>query len=247
MDLHANLQSGLQEGAPGFYGKVTSHGDFVTRRLPQDFVSPWDDWLQHSLAASRDQLQREWLETWLTSPIWRFGLAPGVIGASGWAGVMMPSVDRVGRHFPLTIAGPVSGGCQIFEWVREGKSWYENLEDLALSSLSEGFQMAQLESALQATPGLAEMLALSRIGSQPPIDPAAAVCYSWQEYTQLEAFLPSLANEIAHLTLHGYSFWWTEGSQKVLPSLLVCRGLPSAEQYCALLDGRWREHGWQWR
>ena len=167
MDLHANLQSGLQEGAPGFYGKVTSHGDFVTRRLPQDFVSPWDDWLQHSLAASRDQLQREWLETWLTSPIWRFGLAPGVIGASGWAGVMMPSVDRVGRHFPLTIAGPVSGGCQIFEWVREGKSWYENLEDLALSSLSEGFQMAQLESALQATPGFGR-----NAGAEPDWQPA---------------------------------------------------------------------------
>ena len=31
-------------------------------------------------------------------PIWRFVLLPGLIGSNGWAGVLMPSVDRVGRR-----------------------------------------------------------------------------------------------------------------------------------------------------
>ena len=29
----------------GFYGKLPSEGDFVTRRLPWEFTSAWDDWL----------------------------------------------------------------------------------------------------------------------------------------------------------------------------------------------------------
>ena len=33
----------------GFYGKIPSQGDFVTRRLPWEFTSAWDDWLQQGV------------------------------------------------------------------------------------------------------------------------------------------------------------------------------------------------------
>ena len=43
-----------------------------------------------------------------------------------------------------------------------------------------------------------------------------------------------------------YTLWWTEGSEDIMPSLLVCSGLPPAEGFAALLDGRWQEAGaWQ--
>jgi len=89
---------------PGFYGKVPGLGDFVSRRLPQAFIDPWDVWLQAAIASSRQQLGEQWLDIYLTSPLWRYALSPGSCGARGWAGVLMPSVDRVGRYFPLTIA-----------------------------------------------------------------------------------------------------------------------------------------------
>ena len=28
----------------GFYGKLASRGDFVSRALPQSFIGPWDSW-----------------------------------------------------------------------------------------------------------------------------------------------------------------------------------------------------------
>lgn len=31
---------------PGFFGKVRTQGDFVSRRLPPEFVQPWDICLQ---------------------------------------------------------------------------------------------------------------------------------------------------------------------------------------------------------
>jgi len=48
-------------------------------------------------------MQERWLEAYLTSPVWRFVLSPGICGDGAYGGVMVPSVDRVGRYFPLTI------------------------------------------------------------------------------------------------------------------------------------------------
>lgn len=49
---------------------------------------------------------------------------------------------------------------------------------------------------------------------------------------------------IADVLLQGHSLWWSEGSPSVAPSMLVCRGMPQAESFAAMLDGRWRERGW---
>ncbi len=91
----------------GFYGKLPVVGDFVSRRLPNEFIKPWDGWLQSAIAASREELGDEWLNSYLTSPIWRFLLSPGVCGNKAVAGIMMPSVDRVGRYYPLNRCGIV--------------------------------------------------------------------------------------------------------------------------------------------
>ncbi len=87
----------------GFYGKLPSHGDFLRRRVSDAFVGVWDGWLQECLTASRASLGDRWLDIYLTSPVWRFACAAGVCGRSPVIGVMAPSVDRVGRYFPLTL------------------------------------------------------------------------------------------------------------------------------------------------
>jgi type VI secretion system protein ImpM len=90
--------------AIGFCGKLPARGDFVSAGLPRRFVDPWHDWMQRMLAASREALAEAWLEVWLEAPVWRFTLSPGVCGPDGVLGLWMPSVDRVGRYFPLTFA-----------------------------------------------------------------------------------------------------------------------------------------------
>src|SRR6185295_13380063 len=89
---------------PGWYGKLPNLGDFASRRLPPSFVDGWDAFLQRGLVAARDEWGPGWLDRYLVAPILRFWLGPGVLGDGAWAGLVMPSVDRVGRHFPLTVA-----------------------------------------------------------------------------------------------------------------------------------------------
>ena len=62
-----SYESAVTESPTGFFGKLVSHGDFVSRRLPESFMQVWDSWLQHGLLASREALGATWLETYLTS------------------------------------------------------------------------------------------------------------------------------------------------------------------------------------
>jgi len=88
----------------GWYGKIPVTGDFIARRLATAFSEPWDRWLQGVMDGSRERLGARWRDTFLSMPAWRFILAPGMVTPNAWAGLMVPSVDAVGRYFPLTVA-----------------------------------------------------------------------------------------------------------------------------------------------
>jgi type VI secretion system protein ImpM len=88
----------------GFSGKIPARGDFVHGGLPRDFLDPWNDWLERVIADSRDLMGDAWLAAFLEAPVWRFTLPPGSCGARAAVGLFLPSVDRVGRYFPLTFA-----------------------------------------------------------------------------------------------------------------------------------------------
>ena len=88
----------------GFYGKLPSRGDFVRSGLPRDFTDRWDDWLQSVMAGSRTLMGDAWLPAFLEAPVWRFTLPRGLCGERAALGVMLPSVDKAGRYFPLTFA-----------------------------------------------------------------------------------------------------------------------------------------------
>ncbi len=133
----------------GFYGKLPSEGDFVTRRLPWEFTSAWDDWLQQGMQASREALGAGWLEHYLSAPIWRFQLAPGVCGPSGWRGLFFASVDRVGRYFPLTLAFPDAGGPALASLSAEADAWLA-IEDAALAGLAPTLAVADLDRMIEA-------------------------------------------------------------------------------------------------
>jgi type VI secretion system protein ImpM len=93
----------------GFWGKLPSRGDFVRAALSRDFIEPWDAWLSAAMAETRDRLGEAWHDAWMIAPVWRFALSAELCGPRAVVGLWMPSVDRAGRHFPLTIATEIIG------------------------------------------------------------------------------------------------------------------------------------------
>ena len=50
--------------------------------------------------------------------------------------------------------------------------------------------------------------------------------------------------DIAERLCEPNSAWLAEPSELFGRALLLCEDLPAGEQFCAMMDGRWVEHGW---
>ena len=120
--------------ARGFAGKIPARGDFVHAGLPRDFADPWHDWQSSVIAGSRTLMGDVWLEAFLEAPVWRFVLPPGLCGTRAAIGLIMPSVDKVGRYFPLTFAALPDAGTPAEEnWA----DWLDAVETLGRLALDE--------------------------------------------------------------------------------------------------------------
>ncbi|WP_250475492.1 type VI secretion system-associated protein TagF [Caballeronia sp. GAFFF1] len=162
-------------GTAGCFGKLRSNGDFVRRRLPSSFVEPWDVMLQAGLLASRDALGPAWLDAYLTAPLWCFALGGAVLGSVAWAGVLMPSVDRAGRHFPLTIAAPIAADA-CADWMPHSGGWFARCRVLALTTLMPHARLADFDAELSALSNASDE------GEAPPrMAGAKGRCVWWHE------------------------------------------------------------------
>jgi type VI secretion system protein ImpM len=126
-------------GPVGVFGKLPALGDFLLRGLPAGFADPWHAWLADGLVTCRDLLGDDWLAAYLEAPVWRFALAGGTCGPDLVTGVLMPSVDAVGRYFFLTLAFPASISLEAAPRGPEG--WYDSLDTLAREALDEPFAL----------------------------------------------------------------------------------------------------------
>lgn len=224
------------------YGKLPAHGDFIQRDLPPAFVREWDEWLQHFVARTREKMGTQWLDIYLTSPIWRFALSTGVIAEGGWAGIVLPSVDQVGRYFPFTIAVPLPERQNPLEFMSTQTGWYSAIEVLGLGALNSEIALDDLVEEL----GKIELNIDSVYTPADPLtDPTGMqVELEFEEQSSATAYAQMLDAVLAK-TLNYYSIWSTTGSERVTPSVFYTQGLPTPAKLPAMLDGHWQEWGWQ--
>jgi type VI secretion system protein ImpM len=212
----------------GFFGKIPSHGDFITRELPRAFLDVWDRWLQECIAASKSQLGERWLDVYLTSPIWRFAVAPGVCGASAWAGVLMPSVDRVGRYFPLTIATALDGEVNALLVPGRMDAWLDAVEALALHALdNDKFDAGALQAALAEAPEPR----LDR--GRPELTDGIGSAWSIALYGMAsERLAADVAAALVARQAPHFSVWWTSGADA---AAVLVAGLPEPPSFVDLM------------
>jgi len=236
----------------GLYGKLPTHGDFLRRRVADDFVAGWDVWLQQCIATSRSILKDAWLDTYLTSPVWRFALTPHVCGAAAVAGIIVPSVDRVGRYFPLTLVWETPARLSTLEIAVQYRSGFEHAERLLLDTLAAEHveftdfdrRVMDLATHLEPSPTESAWRLTSASATAWNTSPARPRCVPLQSAATLAVSALQLYGQLLDAG-GGGAFWWTDGSAAVEPSWLMTCGLPDGSQYSAMLDGDWHAAGWQ--
>ena len=239
--------NGSAESAPGYHGKLIAKGDFVTRRLPRSFVGPWDSWLQDVVGGSRTRMGEAWLDAYLTSPIWRFALSAGLCGESAAAGVLMPSVDRVGRYFPLTVVAMLADGNDLLAVPVAGAGWFGKCEELVRSALADAFDFDGFDAQVAAlglpAAGESGLAAASALGG----DPGPGLRLAIPSADAVDQAYRQLAERFLSASYRPFSLWWTSGSEDGAGTFIACNGLPSVEGFAAFLDGRWSAWGWDGR
>lgn len=221
----------------GYCGKIPSKGDFIQSDFDFDFLSIWSEWLQSVIAVSKEQLEQNWLDCYLTSPIWHFSLSPGVCGESAYIGTVIPSVDRVSRYFPFTVVAKHDlTAVQAWhenEWDTDFENkilevleddlnidvWFDSLSDQIEFKNTSDISISNLESSDSIKKGWV----IKGEGS------SSILWLMHQQYTQ---------------HFGDYSIWWTAGSDLIEPCLIITDGLPQVSQFVSMLDGQWKKRDW---
>lgn len=219
--------------AVGIFGKLPAHGDFVSRHLPSNFISVWDEWLQCSVAGSRELAGEGWLDDYLTSPMWRFALRSGVVNESAWVGVLVPSVDSVGRYFPLTITIPVGSSINLFDYMASNGHVFEMLEAAALSTLQDQLDVDQLVNLLE---GQAAALSSDEISGVTVHRQGRVMIGGCSEASRYAVLLQKQFNDAK-----SYSLWMTGETVNAPATTFIADGLPTVHEYTSMLNGYWAE------
>jgi type VI secretion system protein ImpM len=179
----------------------------------------WEAWLATLVVAAREALGRSWPDDWLTAPLWHFALGRDLAPPNGAAGVLVASMDRVGRFFPFTVIGLSGRGSDAGTADLHG--WAGTAEALTLSALEDGFDPAGLDAALVA------------LGPPPALggrDQATGYWPlvfdgDWPIQDAVRAPGPDQSN------------WFCRGSDRVPATLLRCPSLPDRAAAAAMITG----------
>jgi type VI secretion system protein ImpM len=226
----------------GFLGKIASYPDFIEYGVSTSFRERWSRWLDNGVAESRVQLGEAWLDVYIISPVWRFALAPGTCGDDARVGLMMPSVDSVGRYFPLTITLSIPSAFNLPFALDTAGDWLRAAEFIARESLDGKSSVASIRGALEALPQPYQ-LSEKTTARFPCTSLGSTGGNSWNlvvESPESDAVSSArLAGEVLTRYISQTSVWLSAGSDGVEPSLVVCDGLPQPSCFRAMMDGEW--------
>lgn len=234
-----------------YYGKLPSHGDFISQQAPRSFTSVWDNWLQDSMLAWRNQLPEGWVADYMTMKSYRFILSSGIAGEVIWCGILLPSRDKSGRLFPFTACIPLSAEQTTpIDLFSSHHAWLEKLDQLTINCLMPDFDTGKFRQYQKDLEQLAEEMPHHIAQSntytcQSSTSTAQQSSFAWHS-TRLKhapthsAINNALLNTLLNDYCHAHSIWWTKDNA----DFMLCQGLPAVELTPALIDEQWGNWGW---
>jgi type VI secretion system protein ImpM len=218
------------------FGKLAAKRDFIALSAPRDFLSAWEPWMQGCVSASRDALGKDWQQAYLTAPIWRFWLGADICGATV-VGAFMPSLDGVGRYYPLTLFACADSHAAIAPPdIETHAAWFDAGESFLLSTLGHEVTFETI------TDGLDRLAA----PAQQPRDTPPQGMFVLREGTIAARPADGSSSDLFgslraanHSSIYAAaSFWWTVGGGDYQPLAFCCRRMPDPLEFTSMLTGR---------
>jgi type VI secretion system protein ImpM len=215
----------------GLFGKLPAKRDFISANVSRRLLNVWEPWLQSGLVTSKRTLGRAWIDAYNRAPIWRFWLGSDFCGEAT-IGAFMPSVDGVGRPFPLAIFSGEADNLVAPPEIDSNDRWCEAAEEILLHALEDGATLEAIVNEVATMPApVLQPNACEAAGARKLPDGAILV-------RNVDHGL-SLAFQQAGQcrTLASQSFWWTVGGEGFQPLVLSHVGIPSAIRFADMLTG----------
>jgi len=219
------------------YGKLPTKRDFIALGASRDFLDTWEPWLQSGVSASQVTLGEQWQKVFLRAPIWRFWLGADLCGVST-VGAFMPSLDKVGRYFPLTIFACADQESTIPPPEIDAQdAWFKAAEDFLISTLD---QETTFEAAVQHLGQLAAPLQTQSLNNSVAdvfAEGAATAVIQKGEEPFSELF-GSLRQADPEKIYSATTCWWTVGGEDFSPMAFCVKRMPDPFLFAAMLTGQ---------
>jgi type VI secretion system protein ImpM len=222
----------------GLFGKLPAKRDFVAANAPRRFLEVWEPWLQAGVATSKQILGPKWAGAYNRAPIWRYWLGADFCGEAT-IGVFMPSVDGVGRSFPLSLFAGEGESSLLPPELESNDAWFEAAEAILLDALDSAATLEDIADRAASMPEPALQARATEVGGLRELPDGGIVIRGVDRQISL-AFLA--ARRFGHRrAFASQSFWWTIGGEGFPPVALSYVGLPPADRFVEMLTGAFGE------
>jgi len=155
---------------------------------------------------------------------------------------MVPSVDRVGRYFPLTIVTSWEPDDSALAVACGAQAWFDRAEELALDA-PEASDFDVFDASVAGLPALAntqEAAEAATLHGHFDRMEASPESSGWRvplrSVHSLQRAVNLLAAREIERTLQPLSLWWSDGSKDTEPTWVCQRGLPPAQGFARMLS-----------
>jgi type VI secretion system protein ImpM len=223
----------LTDMSAGLFGKLPAKRDFIGMNASRRFLEAWEPWLQAGVAMSKQMLGDAWIETYNRAPIWRYWLGADFCGET-MIGAFMPSVDGVGRSFPLAIFVGEGDASLAPPELEPNAAWFEAAEGVLLDALEPGATLERIAEKVAALPAPALE---SRIANCDGFEELANGGVLARDVGEVSAAFLAARRFGRRRAFASQTFWWTIGGEGFSSLALLEIGLPPATRFADMLTG----------
>jgi hypothetical protein len=127
----------------------------------------------------------------------------------------------------------------------KAESWFDEIEAIALSAIAPGADSTAIDAAIAQKPFRTEWLRYPEGRDDTVPIRSAKPQMLWVPLAARNGQPPAQeVFDLAARLAEPIAVWLAEESELFGRCMLLCESLPPAEQYCAMMDGRWVERGW---